>query len=267
MGYKSYSYEEYLRAMELLDMGFGLTETCRILGWPETKKTTLWWWKHGRKPPLAKWHPEPSKEFAYALGVIIGDGYIIKEHGYHYDIEILVKDYEFAEASSEALAKMLGKNVKKPYWSKSNNMWGIRYSSKAFYIWFKQQKLESLKTLIEYDKDTVANFLRGLYDSDGGHYKYVYSHGIRENICLYNDDSGLLHYTQYLLKDYFNIVATGPYINRRSGEVSTKSDGEKIKTNNNNYKIVIYRRQHIQIFLDNIGFSITEKQLGLKRRR
>ena len=196
---------------------------------------------------------------AYVLGVLIGDGYIVKEHGYHYDIEMLVKDYGFAEAFSEALAKMLNKNVKKPIWSESYNKWRICYTSKAFHTWFRNQNLKSLKNFIGYDRDTIKYFLRGLYDSEGGHYRYVYSYGRREEISLSNNDLELLHYTQYLLKNYFNLVTTGPYINKRDGEVSTKRDGEKIKINHNNYKIEIYKKQHIQRFLDNIGFNIRKK--------
>jgi len=39
----SHSYDEYKKAMDLLKKGYGLIETCRILGWPETRKkpTTL----------------------------------------------------------------------------------------------------------------------------------------------------------------------------------------------------------------------------------
>ena len=61
---RSYSYKEYLRAMELLK-DHGPTDVCRILGWPMTRKSTLPRWKSGKhKPPAAKWHPKPSKELA-----------------------------------------------------------------------------------------------------------------------------------------------------------------------------------------------------------
>ncbi len=133
------------------------------------------------------------------------------------------------------------------------------YTSKAFYTWYKQQNLESLKPYIEYNKDTVASFLRGLYDSEGCNYRYSHIH-------LSNNNKDLLKYVQYLLKIYFNIITTGPYLAKKTGEVSTKRGGKKIKRKHNNYSIHISRKQHIQRFLSMIGFSITEKQLGLKRR-
>jgi hypothetical protein len=72
---RSYTYDKYLRAMELLSQGLGPTEVCRILGWPITRKSLLHYWKSGRhKPPTVRWHPEPSSELAYVIGVLLGDG-------------------------------------------------------------------------------------------------------------------------------------------------------------------------------------------------
>ncbi len=162
MGYESYSHEEYQYAMELLDNGCGLTETCRRLGWPETKKSLLHYWKHRKhKPPTTRWHPKPSSKLAYVLGVLNGDGCIVREHHYNYDIELLVKDYAFAETFSKAMAILLNKKYMEPYWSKSHKKWRIYYRSKAFYQWYKNQTLQMLKQHIEYNKDTVASFLRG----------------------------------------------------------------------------------------------------------
>ena len=260
MGYRSYSYNEYLRAMKMIKI-LGVVETSRRTGIP---KPTVEGWKHGKVPPLARWVPESSKELAYVLGVLHGDGSVYIDKYGRYRIRLGVKDLKFAEAFSRAMARLFGKNVKKPHWNKSNNVWVVVYYSKAFYVWYKQQNLDTLKPYIEYSRETVANFLRGLYDSDGGHYIYKrrYSH-----IHLSNNDKDLLRYVQHLLEKYFGINATGPYINDRAGKISTRGDGEKIKTNYNNYSIAISRKLHIQKFLNEIRFSIEEKQLGLKRRK
>ena len=77
----------------------------------------------------------------------------------------------------------------------------------------------------------------------------------------------LLKYVQYLLKKYFGIVARGPYLNTKAGTKSKMKNGNVAKTTHNNYQMRIYRRQHTERFLDDIGFSILEKQLGLPRRR
>jgi len=87
-----------MKAMELLEKGYGLTETCRILGWPETKAPLLYFWKHGKhKPPLAKWTVKPSRELAYIIGMLYGDGCVTKikpknKSWYEYRIELATID-------------------------------------------------------------------------------------------------------------------------------------------------------------------------------
>ena len=260
MKYRSYTYNVYLRAMELLNQGFGLTEVCRMLGWPETKKSLLHYCKNQRhKPPAIRWIPKPSNELAYILGVLHGDGYTVREHTYHYDIVLLVKDYEFAEAFSKTMSKLLNKKYMKPEWSKTHNRWRVYYRSKAFYNWFKRQNLESLKPYIEHSEETVANFLRGLYDSDGYNYRC-------KQIYLYNNDEDLLRYVQHILKKYFDVIARGPYLVKKAGSIMERN-GRRYKRRENNYSIAIYRKKHVKIFLNEIGFSIKEKHLGLPRRK
>ncbi len=128
---------------------------------------------------------------------------------------------DFAEYFSKIVAKLLNKKIVKPR-IVNNGYLKVTYYSKAFYDWFKQQTLETLETYVEHDKNTVAYFLRGLYDSDGGHYVYNSNHQIR----LYNNNLKLLKYVQYLLKKYFGIVATGPYIHSKAGSRHPKGERE-----------------------------------------
>ena len=194
------------------------------------------------------------------LGVLYGDGYLAKEYSYHYDLELIVKDYEFAEEFSRAVAEVLGKKFKSPRrLLRRPDIWRVRYYSKAFHTWFKRQTLDTLKPYIEYNMDTVKHFLRGLYDSEGYNYKC-------RRILLYNSDQELLKYTQYLLKRYFNIKAIRPYLYIRAGSIHRMKNGREFKTNHNCYHTAIYRKGDVQRFLSEIGFSIKEKQLGLKRR-
>ena len=103
----------------------------------------------------------------------------------------------------------------------------------------RKQNLETLKPCIEYDKDTVRYFLRGLYDSEGSNYRCI-------RISLANGDLSLLRYAQYLLKEYFNIKATEPYLVARAGSIMERK-GYKRKVNV--YRIEIYRKRDVQIFL------------------
>ena len=259
MKYRSYSYDEYLRAMEMIKK-LGVIETSKRLGihW-----RTLYDWKNGEHiPPAAKWIPEPSSELAYIIGVLLGDGSVSIDEYYHYRIQLGVKDLEFTEAFSRAMAKTLNKKYSIPKWSKSSNKWIVTYHSKAFYVWFKQQTMKALRQYIEYNKETATSFLKGLYDSEGNH--NISKKGYIR-IRLSNNNIELLRYAQYLLKRYLNIIATGPYLNAEAGE-ENKIENRKIKRKSNNYQISINRKQYTRKFLSEIGFSIEEKQLGLPRR-
>jgi len=126
-------------------------------------------------------------------------------------------------------------------------------------MWFKERTLDMLKPYIEHSRETVKHFLQGLYDSEGYNYRC-------KQIFLSNNNLKLLKYTKYLLKKYFNIKATGPYLVAKAGSIHRNGDGKEIKTNHNIYYTAISRKKDVQIFLSEIGFSIKRKQLGLKRR-
>ena len=128
MAYRSYSYEEYLKGMKMVEE-LGVSETSR---WLKMPRSTLYYWKNGEYiPPVAKWFPKPSNELAYVLGVLRGDGNLaVDEHDYR--IRLGVKDLEFAEMFSRARAKILNKKYSTPRWYKSKREWRIEYHSKAF---------------------------------------------------------------------------------------------------------------------------------------
>ena len=65
------------------------------------------------RPPSARWHPEPSKELAYVIGVMLGDG-SLKRHSRDYDIKLNTIDIEFAETFSNMLAKLLNRKALRP---------------------------------------------------------------------------------------------------------------------------------------------------------
>jgi len=110
-GQKSYTLEDYIRAMDMFNKGFGITTVSRELGIP---KSTLHYWRRGiYRPPSARWHPEPSKELAYVIGVMLGDG-SLKRHSRDYDIKLNTIDIEFAETFSNMLAKLLNRKALRP---------------------------------------------------------------------------------------------------------------------------------------------------------
>jgi len=258
---KEYTYEEYKKAMKLLERGYGLTETCRILGWPETKVSTLYYWKHGIIPPVAKWRAEPSKELAYIIGVVQGDGTVCKdERRDQYIVQLATIDSEFVIIFSKAMTKLLNRKYIEPRWNEREKGWRVAYHSKAFVEWYKEsekQGLEGFKKYIEHDTETVRYYLKGLFDSDGNNYR-------NKRIKLSNINKKLLKYVQYLLERYFSIIAMRPYLDKKAGTTMV-INGVKTTAKHDCYRIQIRRKEHIQKFLEEIGFSIVRKQLGLRK--
>jgi len=258
--YKSYSYDDWKKAMDLHNKyKFGHIRISRILGINEN--TVKKWLYYGVVPPSAKWKAELSKKLAYAIGVIQGDACVTKnESKHHYIIELNTIDKEFAEVFSKVMAKLLNANYHKPYWSNKRRQWRVIYKSKAFYLWYKRTEkkgLQGFKPFIEYNKSTVKHYLRGLYDSEG-------NNNGNKQIRLYNSKKKLLEYIQYLLKRYFGIKTTGPYLRRKNGTKMMINE-RRIVGKHDCYEIVISRKEHVQKFLREIGFTITRKQLGLKK--
>jgi len=257
---REYSYDDWKKAMDLHNKyKLGYIRISRILGINEN--TVNKWLYKGVVPPAAKWVAKPSKELAYILGISHGDGNITKNEANHeYIIQVGVIDKEFAEMFSKVMAKLLDTSYHKPRWNEKEKKWRVRYKSKAFYLWYKkceEKGLEGFKKFIEYNKQTVKYYLKGLYDSDGYNYR-------NRKIHLGNTNIELLEYVQYLLKKYFNIKSTGPYLNKKAG-TKTIINGVKTTTKHNCYYISITRKLHVEKFLEEIGFSIVRRQLGLKK--
>jgi len=260
--YREYTYDDWKKAMDLHNrFKLGYIRISRILG--ISQYTIRSWLHYGVIPPAAKWKAEPSNELAYMIGVVQGDACVSKSKDkswYRYRIRLEVIDKEFAETFSRVMAKLLNRKYIEPRWDKKQKKWTVKYDSKAFYLWYKKiekQGLEEFKPYIEYDTETVRYYLKGLFDSEGGNYRNKY-------IYLSNSKKELLEYVQYLLKKYFDIVATGPYLVYEAGDIEI-INGVETRYNHDYYSIHIYRKLHVQKFLKEIGFSIIRKQLGLKK--
>jgi len=261
---REYSYDDWKKAMDLHNKyKLGYRQISRILGIKEN--TVNNWLYKGVVPPSAKWVAKPCTELAYIIGTVQGDGCITKikpknKSWYEYIVILATIDKEFTETFSRVMSKLLDVDYREPRWDEKQKKWTVKYDSKAFYTWYKKtekQGLEGFKPYIEYNKETVKYYLRGLYDSDGNNYR-------NKLIQLYNSNKKLLEYVQYLLKKYFNVAATGPYILHKSGDIAI-INGLESQYNQDYYKIQIGRKEHIQKYLKEIGFTITRKQLGLKK--
>jgi intein-encoded DNA endonuclease-like protein len=164
--------------------------------------------------------------------VILSDGYKCFDEK-NYFLRLAVIDKEYAEEFGRCLARVLGKKEPyKPYWNEKLKQWIVIGYSVQLYK-FLDKPLEELKIYIEHCKDCVSAFLKALFDGEGSMPKH------KRALRLYNTNKELLIYTQYLLKRYFNIDATGPYLATKKGTIIHLPNNMISKANGDCYYIYI----------------------------
>jgi len=221
-------------------------------------------WINGKHKPLGnvnKFNNKSSKELMYVVGVMFSDAYKYF-NGENYLLRLSVIDKEYAEALGKCLAKVLGKKEPyKPFWDKNQKRWVVGGCSILLYK-FLEKPLKELKPYIEYSKETVASFLRAIFDGDGSIHVKIRKGRRKRKLWLCNTNKELLIYVQYLLKKYFNIDTTGPHLARKSGKIFIFPDGKITKTTKDYYYIYI-RARSLSNFYKHIGFTIKRKQQRL----
>jgi intein-encoded DNA endonuclease-like protein len=230
----------------------------------QISSSTISFWINGKQYPLGKvnkFDENPSPELAYVIGVILSDGFKYFDNR-NYRIGLIVKDKEYAEEFGKNLAKILGKKgLYEPFWSKDLKQWVIVGCSVQLFK-FLNRPFEELKFYIEYSKETVASFLKALFDGDGSIYVKVRRGERKRILWLYNADKQLLIYVQHLLKKFFNVDATGPHLETRKDSIKHFPNGKVYKTTQNCYYIYI-RAKSLLNFYKHIGFTIKRKQQRL----
>jgi intein-encoded DNA endonuclease-like protein len=216
------------------------------------------YWVNGKHHPLGnvnKFDGKSSPELAYVIGVILSDGYKCFDEK-NYFLRLAVIDKEYAEEFGRCLARVLGKKEPyKPYWNEKLKQWIVIGYSVQLYK-FLDKPLEELKIYIEHCKDCISAFLRALFDGEGSMPKH------KRALRLYNTNKELLIYTQYLLKRYFNIDTTGPYLATRKGTIVHLPNNMISKANGDCYYIYIPVKSLLD-FYKHIGFTIKRKQQRL----
>jgi intein-encoded DNA endonuclease-like protein len=221
--------------------------------------------KHNPFGKVNKFDEKPSPKLEYIIGTMFTDGYkyIGKKKSQHF-LRLEVNDREFAEKFAECLTKVLGrKKPYKPFFDRKRKRW-IVIGCSVLLFKFLNKSLEELKPHIEYSKETVASFLRALFDAEGCIYVKIKRGKRRRQLRLCNTNKELLIYAKYLLKEHFDIDATGPYLTTRRGSIIYSPNGKIAKTNKDEYYIYIRARSLLN-FYKHIGFIIKRKQRDLIR--
>lgn len=193
-----------------------------------------------KKPNL-----EPSPELSNLIGVIYGDG---SANGRY--IRLAVKDRDFAEKFGSCFVTILGKSYR-VFPVKGKDLWEVCVSNKLL-TEFLRDRGKHIEIIERYP----ADFLRGLFDSDGGP-------GSKNTVRLYSSDPDLLWKVKDLLSKKFSIFST--IRSKRQKGRKTLIRGRVVETTKENFQLEIARMVDVVKYARNIGFSIGRKQKKLFR--
>jgi len=188
-----------------------------------------------------------NEDLAYILGVKRGDGYWRKRitpKRTSGEIGLNVKNLDFAKEFEKRLRRWAG--IQPKSWEKNGKFYVALYSIDAVNI----AQGVSLKKIANSSKKIKANFLRGLYDSEGG---VVGTNLSRRRIaCRWihfsNNNKETVAIVSKLLRDF--------RINYKiKSRIHSGFGSKKLQ-----YEILIFSLENFKKFYKNIGFSIRYKK-------
>jgi len=206
---------------------------------------------HGRES-ITLDNIKPSKELAFIIGDVAGDGYTrIRKKRYYYIIGLKCKDVEHAMEFARCLEVVTGS---RPWIGKDrrNGLYIVEGHSKTLYELLKKPlDIERLRYYIEYSVETITAFLRAFFDSEGCVSKNGY-------ILVFNTDLRTLNYVKELLLR-LDIEVTGPYLGTKKGtSIYDKKIGKTYYAKKDVYYLYI-RANSRRRFAELIGFTIRRK--------
>ena len=188
-----------------------------------------------------------NEDLAYILGVKRGDGYwrkIITPMRSSGEIGLNVKNLDFAKEFEKRLKKWSG--IQPKTWKKNGKFYVTLYSIDAVKI---GQGI-NLKKITNSNRKVKANFLKGLYDSEGG----VLGKNLdrRKFACRWihfsNNNKETVAIVSKLLRDF--------RINHKiKSRIHSGFGSKKLQ-----YEILIFGLENFKEFYKNIGFSIKYKK-------
>lgn len=197
----------------------------------------------------------PSPELSYIIGVRYGD---LGLRAAKLDLE--VTDQDFAEEFTRCAGVVMGRAyTSKPRLDK--NSFRVLVCSRILCD-FLRLPLEDHKRWVE--PSYSADFIRGLFDSEGGGYL---SHGSDPCIIVYSTNKEVLHYSNLLLERHFgikSIVNTPVSSIERIGE-TTFIRGRSTVMTKVVHRLYIVGLDEIEKFYWDINFSISRKSEILER--
>jgi intein-encoded DNA endonuclease-like protein len=222
-------------------------------------KGTISNWTRGITSPHRAGHiffPRPSPELAYVIGVETGDAFLnVKSKTYQYRIRLRAVDCEFVEAFNQAVSRVLGCPPHRLWKGVTAKETEVEFGSYLLHK-FLLQDVQQLREFVEHDKECVAAFLRGFFDSEG----CIDTNG---RLSASNSNVALLKYIQCLLQGRFGIETTGPRLGTKRGSTITRR-GKSYKRNVDVYEIRV-RARSLRRFHEKVGLTIQRKKLRLEK--
>jgi len=187
-----------------------------------------------------------SIDLSYILGVIEGDGYYRKRKRSS-EIILKVEDKDFAQEFRKRIQRWSG--IQPKCWTKDKNFYVALYSVSAVNI-IQQLDLNKINAR---NKKIKSNFLRGMYDSEGGVAGLHLNQ--RKIACRWihfsNSDKKIIKLVNSLLKNFKIQFKT-------RSRIHSGFDSKKLQ-----YEILIFGLENFEKFYKNIKFSIERKNKKL----
>jgi DNA endonuclease len=211
--------------------------------------------------------PKPSKEFAYVLGIMFGDGNLHfdkKKKDYLVRLDAIDKDFveKFSACASIILNKTKCYSVCSVDGRGHSTIYSARTRSKELYYFIKELKydLEKAKPFAEAHS---KEFIRGLADSEGCP-RIVASKKFNVGVMVAcSTNKSLLIFVKNLLKNDFGILSR-VYLLKKAGITDSVINGRPITRTMNLYGLDTVGFENTKLFSKSVGFFINRKQVKLK---
>ena len=214
--------------------------------------------KYGfNKKWIRQFNPEEiTKDLAYLIGLILGDGSIYKND------ELRSRSVTVTTVDRDVSNFLLNNNLGlKFYKGKRENYYHYRCTNKSFveflqnYIGFENgaraRNKKIPKVVLGWSRNNVVAFLQGLFDADGCCRKD------RGNVSFVSTSKNIIDVLRVLLLNFGIISRTYSYNHKPTKKVKVWSSGYQLELT----------QSHTKIFLEKIGFRIRRKQINGKERK
>ena len=261
-----------MRVIELSWMGFGYKKIIEAISKEfsvKLSKGNLSYWFNNNVSMYGganSFEAKPSKELAYILGVMFGDGSLhFDKKKKDYVIVLSAIDRDFVEKFSRCTSKLLGKKKQYSVCSMDGRGHSMMYSSRArskeLFYFIKELK-EYFKKVKPFAEAYPKEFIQGLADSEGCPIINATNRFYVGAMVACSTNKYLLDYVQNLLRNSFEIESK-VFLDKKAGITDSVINGRPITRRINLHKLVSRGVNNTKSFYDLIGFSIERKQVKL----